>query len=122
MEAMQAEPIADGQQPMTSANVVSKVLCLCQGKRPSQTSSKNHFLKNAGILRSSTRAETSPEMTLRKQLAGVQESTSELVELVDELKVTTENAERELEEFKQQQQEEYNRLSELVLHLSSPGN
>ena len=33
-----------------------------------------------------------------------------------------EKAERELEEFKQQQQEEYNRLSELVLRLSSPGN
>ena len=34
----------------------------------------------------------------------------------------TEKAERELEEFKQQQQEEYNRLYELVLHLSSPSN
>jgi hypothetical protein len=41
---------------------------------------------------------------------------------VDELKVRTEKAERELEEFKQQQQEEYNRLSELVLRLSSLGN
>jgi hypothetical protein len=28
MEAMQAEPVVDGQQPMTTANVVSKVLCL----------------------------------------------------------------------------------------------
>ena len=35
MEAMQAEPVANGQQPMTSADVVSKVLCLYQGKRPS---------------------------------------------------------------------------------------
>ena len=34
----------------------------------------------------------------------------------------TEKAKRELEEFKQQQQEEYNRLSELVLRLSSPDN
>ena len=49
------------------------------------------------------------------------ESTSELIKLVDELKVRTEKAERELEEFKQQQQEEYNRLS-VVLRLSSPGN
>ena len=122
MEAMQVEPITDGQQPMTSANVVSKFLCLYQGKRPSQASSKNLFLKNVGILRISTRAETSTEMTLWKQLAGEQESISELIELVDELKVRTEKAERELEEFKQQQQEEYNRLSELVLRLSSPGN
>ena len=62
------------------------------------------------------------EMTLQEQLAGEQKSTSELVELGDELKVRTEKAERELEEFKQQQQEEYNRLSELVLRLSSPTN
>ena len=119
---MQEEPIADGQQPMTSADAVSKVLYLYQGKRPSQASSKNLFLKNVGILRSSTRVETSAEMTLREQLAGEQESTSDLIELVDELKVRTEKAERELKEFKQQQQEEYNRVSELVLYLSSPSN
>ena len=35
MEAMQAELVADGKQPMTSADIVSKVLCLNQGKRPS---------------------------------------------------------------------------------------
>ena len=79
-------------------------------------------MKNTGILRSSTRAQTSTDMTLREQLPGKQESRSELVELVDELKVRTEKAKRELEEFKQQQQEEYNRLYELVLHLSSLGN
>ena len=122
MEAMQAEPVADGQQPMTSADIVFKVLYLYQGKRPSQASNKNLFLKNVGILRSSTRAKTSAEMTLQEQLAGEQESTSELVELVDELKVRIEKVERELEEFKQQQQEQYNRLCELVLCLSSPGN
>ena len=61
-------------------------------------------------------------MTLQEQLAGEQEITSELIEPVDELKVMTEKAERMPEEFKQQQQEEYNRLSELVLRLSSPGN
>jgi hypothetical protein len=55
-------------------------------------------LKNAGILRNSTRAETSAEMTFREQLAGEQESTSELVELVDELKVRVEKARRELED------------------------
>ena len=121
MEAMQAELVVDGQQPMTSADVVSKVLYLYQGKHPSQASRKNFFLKNIGILRRSTRAETSAEMTLREQLASEQESTSKLVELVDELKVRIEKAERELEEFKQQQQE-YNRLIELVLCLSSPGN
>ena len=62
------------------------------------------------------------EMTPREQLAGEQESTSELVELVDVLKVRIEKAERKLEEFKQQQQDKYNSHSELVLCLSSPGN
>jgi hypothetical protein len=40
-------------------------------------------------------------MTLQEQLPGEQESTYELLELVDELKVRIEKAERELEEFKQ---------------------
>ena len=61
-------------------------------------------------------------MIVREQLVGEQESTSELIELVDELKVRTKKVERKLEEFKQQQQEEYNRLSELILRLSSPDN
>jgi hypothetical protein len=59
-------------------------------------------LKNVGILRSSTRAETLAEMTLREQLASEQESTTALVELVDELKRKTEESEREFEEFKKQ--------------------
>ena len=40
---MQTELVADGQQPMTSVDVVSKVLCHYQGKRPSKASSKNLF-------------------------------------------------------------------------------
>ena len=79
-------------------------------------------MKNAGILRSSTRAQTSAEMILQEQLAGEQESTSKFTELVDKLKVRTKKVKRELEEFKQQQQKEYNRLSELVLRLSFPIN
>ena len=122
MEAMQAEPVADGQQPMTNADVVSKVLCLYQGKPPSQASRKNLFLKNTGILRSSTKADTSMEMTLREQLAGKQESTAALAALVDELKRKTEKSEREFEEFKKQRQEEYNILCEQVMHLSCLGN
>ena len=122
MEDIQAEPIADGQQTMTSADVVSKVLCLYQGKPPSRASRKILFLKNAGILRNSTRAKTSTQMTLQEQLAGEQESTAALVELVDELKREIEESEREFEEFKKRQQEEYNRLCEQVMRLSSPGN
>jgi hypothetical protein len=61
------------------------------------------FLKNAGILRSSTRAETLAEMILREQLTGEQESTTALVELVDELERKTEESEREFKEFKKRQ-------------------
>jgi hypothetical protein len=43
MEAIQAEPVADGRQPMTSVDIVSKVLCLYQSKPPSQASRKNLF-------------------------------------------------------------------------------
>ena len=43
MEAMQAEPVVDGQQPMTSADVVFKVLCLYQGKPPSYARRKTFF-------------------------------------------------------------------------------
>ena len=40
---MQAEPVADGQQPMTSADVVSKVLCLYQGSAPLRQAVKTFF-------------------------------------------------------------------------------
>jgi hypothetical protein len=40
---MQAEPVADGQQPMTGADVVSKVLCLSQGKPPTRQVGKTFF-------------------------------------------------------------------------------
>jgi hypothetical protein len=107
MEAMQAEP-------------VSKVLSFSQGK-PLLDKQENLFSKNASIVRSSTRAETSAEMTLQEQLAGEQESTTVLVKLVDELNKKTKESKREFEEFNKRQQE-YNRLCEQVMRLSSPGN
>ena len=98
METMQVEPIADGQQQMTSADVC-KVLCIYQGKAPSQGSGNNLFLKNADIQTSSTRAKTSAEITLQEQLAA-EESNVALVGLVDELKRKMEKTRREFEEFK----------------------
>ena len=49
METMRAEPIADGHEPMTSADVVPMVLCLFHGQVHSQVSGKKLFLNNAGI-------------------------------------------------------------------------
>jgi hypothetical protein len=45
METLQAEPVADGQQQITSADVVCKVLCIHQGKAPSQGSGNNLFFE-----------------------------------------------------------------------------
>jgi hypothetical protein len=89
METVRAEPIADGHEPMTSANVVSKVLCLSQGQVHSQVSGNTLFLKNAGIPTSSARTETSVERMLREQLVAEQESSANLIQQVDELKRMT---------------------------------
>jgi phage shock protein A len=59
---------------------------------------------------------------LREQLAAEQESSAALVDQVDELKRKTEKTERELEEYKKRQQEEYNNHRELYTHISSSGN
>ena len=80
------------------------------------------FLKNVGIQTSSTRTETLAERMLREQLAAELESSAALVNQVDELKRKTENTERELEEYKKRQQEEYNNLCELCMRFSSSGN
>ena len=122
MEAMQVEPVADGQQPMTSADVVCKVLYIYQGKAPSQGSGNNLFLKNAGIQTSSTRIETSNERMLWEQLTAKQENYVALVDQVDKLKRKIEKTERELEEYKKRQQEEYNNFCELCTRFSSSGN
>ena len=122
METMQAEYVADGQQLMTSTDIVCKVLCVSQGKADSQGSGNNLFLKNAGIQNISSRVETSIEITLWEQLAAGQESNAALVELLDELRRKTKKADGEFEEFKKRQEEEYNRLCEQVMRLGFPGN
>ena len=90
--------------------------------RPPQGSGNNLFLKNAGIQTSSTRIETSIERMLREQLAAEHKSSAALVNQVDELKRKAEKIERELEEYKKRQQEEYNNLRELCTCFSSSGN
>ena len=98
---MQAEPIADGQQPIISVDVVSMVLCLYQGKPPSQASRKTFFWRML------VSWEAPPEQRHRQrwhfeQLVGEQESTTALIKLVDELKRKTKESEKEFEEFKKQ--------------------
>ena len=80
---------------MTSVDVVCKVLCVYQGKAPSQGSGNNLFLKNASIQTSSTRTETSAERMLREQLVAEQENSAALNDQVGELKRKTEKIEKE---------------------------
>ena len=56
---------------------------------------------------------------LWQQLVAEQESSANLDNQVDELNRRTEKTERELEEFKIQQQEEYNKLHEDIMRFSS---
>ena len=119
METMRAEPIADGHEPMTSADVVPKILCLSHGQVHSQVSGNTLFLKNVGIPTSFARIETSTERMLQEQLVVEQESSANLIEQVDELKGKTEKTEGEFEEFKIQPQEEYNKLCEDIMSFSS---
>ena len=94
METIRAEPVAD---------IVSKVL--------SQASCNTFSLKNVGIRTSCFR--------LQERLAAHQESLAVLTEQVGQLKRKAENTDREFEKFKKQQQEEYNKLHEHIMLLST---
>ena len=54
MKTMRAEPVADGHEPMISADVPT-VLCLSHGQVHSQVSGNTIFFKNAGIPTSSAK-------------------------------------------------------------------
>ena len=94
MKTIRAEPVAD---------VVSKVL--------SQATCNTFSLKNACIRTSCSR--------LQEQLAAKQESSAILAEQEDQLKRKVENTNREFEEFKKHQQEEYNKRREHIMLLNA---
>nr|TKV92879.1 hypothetical protein SEVIR_9G190000v2 [Setaria viridis] len=108
METMRAEPVADGQPSLPSADVVSKVL--------SQNSSNTTFLKNAGI----------PTSSSKSQSAG-EEALPVLHQQVEELKKKTEAAEKVLVRTQRQyvelkkQQDESNVILMKILNLNTPG-
>ena len=56
---------------------------------------------------------------LQEQLVAELESYTNLIEQVDEVKRKTKKTEREFEEFKIQQQEDYNKLREDIMRFSS---
>ena len=99
MQALRAEPVAEGETPPSSVQVVSKVL--------SQNSS-HHFLKSVGIKTlTSSKSSSSKESELREELAA--EAAAAVQVELDELKKKNKEAEEkhartqmELEEYKKQ--------------------
>jgi molecular chaperone GrpE (heat shock protein) len=97
MEALRAEPIAEGEMSASSVQLVSKVM--------SQNSS-HQFLKRIGIKTSaSSNSSSSNESELQEQLAA--EATAAVQGELDQLRKKCEEAEeqqtrtrRELEEYK----------------------
>jgi len=60
METMRAQAVADGQAPLPSAEVVSKVLLQC--------SSNNTFLKNVGLSTPCLKSSPAREAALCREL------------------------------------------------------
>ncbi|KAG2549654.1 hypothetical protein PVAP13_9KG417800 [Panicum virgatum] len=119
METIRAEAVADGQPPMTSAEVVSKVISL--------TSSTFIFFKNIGISTPSLKTPSTAEQALRQQLAIEKQGEAAIHDQVVDLKKRSEAAEealatthRQFEELKKQQ-EESNLILERILMVSIAG-
>ena len=88
METMRAQTIADGQAPLPSAQVVSKVL--------SQNSSNNTFLKNAS-LSTPSKSSLAREVALCRELNAQKQSSAVLHDHLEELKKETTVVEEILE-------------------------
>jgi molecular chaperone GrpE (heat shock protein) len=102
MEALRAEPIAEGEPAVSSVQVVTQVL--------SQKSS-HLFLKSVGIKPvASSKSSSSNESELREQLTA--EATAAVQGELDNLKKRSEEAEEKLART-QQELEEYKRITEI---------
>ena len=111
---MRTQPFADGQAPMSSVEVVSEVL---------SRNSSNTILKNVGIPTSSTKTKTSTESVLQQELAAEKQGSADLRQEVEELKKKLDVVEqawaktqRELEEFKKQQERHMLLLKDVFLN------
>ena len=102
---MRAQAVADGQAPLPSAEVVSKVL--------SQNSSNNTILKNAGLSTPSSKSSPAREAALRRELNAQKQSSTVLHDHLEELKKKTiaeevlERTARLFDELQKQEQESH---------------
>ena len=106
METMQARAVADGQAPLPSTQVVSKVL--------SQNSSNNTFLKNVGLSTPSSKSSPAHEAALHWELNAQKQSSAVLHDHQEELRKKTAATEEVLErtarlfdELQKQEQESH---------------
>ena len=113
MERMQADSVAEGHE-MTSADVVSKVICASQGKNECQDSGSSLFLKNAGIQTRSTRRATSSEPEIWMSVDEPCRTYTTRVEL-EELRKMTQDAVATLSEYKKKSDEEIMSLRSEIL-------
>ena len=96
MEALKAAAVPDGEEPMSSAQVVAKVLT-------EDNSMSKIFLKNAGLQsRCSSRSVSSTERELREQLEAEWQAKAALQEEVDALKKKSEIADENLAKTQKQ--------------------
>ncbi|PUZ50859.1 hypothetical protein GQ55_6G100100 [Panicum hallii var. hallii] len=105
---MRAEVGADGQPPLPSAKVVSKVL--------SENSSNTTFLKNAGVATPSSKSPSAGEEALHEELAAERQGSAVLHQELEELKKKSEENDEALARTQRQygelkkQQEDCNRI------------
>ncbi|KAG2560645.1 hypothetical protein PVAP13_8KG081700 [Panicum virgatum] len=90
METIRAEAVADGQAPLISAEVVSKVI--------SPDSSSCTFFKNAGLSTRSLKTPSAAEQALLEQLATVKQKEAAITIEFAKVRKRSEVAEEALEE------------------------
>ncbi|KAG2658180.1 hypothetical protein PVAP13_1KG263400 [Panicum virgatum] len=115
---MQARAVVDGQAPLPSTHVVSKVL--------SQNSSNNTFLKNVGLSTPSSKSSPAHEAALHRELNAQKQSSAVLHDHLEELRKKTAATEEVLErtanlfdELKKQEQESHLMLQKFWHVLSA---
>ena len=96
METLKAAPVPDGEEPISSAQIVAKVLT-------EDSSMSNTFLKNSGLQsRCSSRSVSLTERELREQLEAERQAKAALQEQVDALKKKSEIADENLAKTQKQ--------------------
>ena len=86
METIQAETVADGQAPLSSAEVVSKVI--------SPDNSKSTFFKNAGLPTRSLKPPSAAEQVLLEELAVQKKKEAAIIEEFAEVRNRSEATEK----------------------------